>query len=236
MLRKIDEHVWVAEQPLNYFGLSIRSRMTVLHFANDELAIISPIQLDPESCAQINSLGAVAHIIAPNLYHHFFVSQCKEAYPNATVWAAPGLKDKRPELPIDRTISEDIDRQLVELQAVFWDGFRTLTPKGIDSLNEHVFFHAPSRTLILTDAAFHFDRSFPALTQFAARILGSFNRLSPSVLERVATTERQPLKSAVETVLAWDFQRIVVAHGSIIECNAKEHFRRGYERFLGQSL
>ncbi|MEM8715190.1 MAG: DUF4336 domain-containing protein [Cyanobacteria bacterium P01_G01_bin.4] len=236
MLEQIDEDVWVAEQPLRYFGVSIRTRMTVLRVASDELAIISPIRLDQDCRHKLDALGAVKHIIAPNLYHYFFVSECKQQYPIATVWAAPGLKSKCPQLPIDRTISEDIGRQLNDIQAVFWDGFRTLTPKGAEYLNEYVFLHVPSRTLILTDAAFNFDRSFPPLTQFAMQVLGNFNRLGPSLLERVATTDQQSLRVAVETVLAWDFSRIIMAHGSIIESNAKDQFRHGYERFLGELL
>jgi hypothetical protein len=54
MLRKIDESIWVAEQPLRYFGLSIGTRMTVVQLANCELAVISPIQM---SDALVNHLN-----------------------------------------------------------------------------------------------------------------------------------------------------------------------------------
>ena len=39
MLRNIDQNIWVAEQPLRYFGLSIGTRMTVIRFTNGELAV-----------------------------------------------------------------------------------------------------------------------------------------------------------------------------------------------------
>ena len=98
------------------------------------------------------------------------------------------------------------------------------------------FFHLESHTLVLTDTAFNFDESFPPLTQLAARVIGGYKNLSPSLLERFATKETDKVKQAVQKVLAWDFKRVIVAHGSIIENDGKQRFREGYEWFLGTSL
>ncbi len=57
MLREIDTNIWVAEQPLRYFGLNVGTRMTVIRLANKELAVISPIQVDDPITAQLNELG-----------------------------------------------------------------------------------------------------------------------------------------------------------------------------------
>ena len=56
-LQKIDENVWVAEQPIRYFGLSIRTRMTVLRLADRELAVISPIRIDEVLAGELDCLG-----------------------------------------------------------------------------------------------------------------------------------------------------------------------------------
>jgi len=90
--------------------------------------------------------------------------------------------------------------------------------------------------LILTDTAFHFDESFSLTTQLAARLIGSYKKLSPSNLEKFATQEKEKVKQSVQKVLAWDFERVIMAHGSIIENDAKQRFREGYEWFLGTSL
>ena len=232
MLREIDRDLWVAEQPLRYFGLSIGCRMTVIRLTNRELAVISPIIINENLAAQLNQLGAVSHIIAPNLYHYFFAADCKKRYPQATFWAAPGLDTKEPDLPIDRMISRDSDRLWNGLEYLFFDGLKTLSPGGIDSFNECVFFHAASRTLILTDAAFHFDSSFPVATQLATRVLGGYERLSPLLLEKISTTDKEKVRESVGKVLNWDFERVVMAHGSIVEQNGKEKLRQGYESFL----
>ncbi len=234
MLRKIDEEIWVAEQPLRYLGLSIGTRMTVVRLANRELAVISPIQASDEIVSQISQLGTVKHIIAPNLYHYLFAASFKSLYPQATFWAAPGLEVKKPELSIDQIIKGSANDLWSGIEYVLFDGFRTLGLNGFDSLNECVFFHAVSRTLILTDTAVHFDESFPILTQLATRVLGGYKSLSPTLLERVATTEKKKVRKSVERVLGWDFERVIMAHGSIIEQNGKEKFKQGYEQFLGK--
>ncbi len=233
MLREIDRDIWVAEQPLRYFGLSVGTRMTIVRLANRELVVISPIEVDIVMVQQLNELGTVQHIIAPNLYHYLFAANFKTLYPNALFWAAPGLTAKKPDLSIDRTIQTDGQMIWDGLESIFFAGFRTLGLRGFDALNECVFFHTASRTLILTDTAFHFDESFSPLTQFAARILGGYKNLSPSLLERLATTDKEQVRKSVEQVLKWDFDRVVMAHGSIVGQNAKEKFQKGYEQFLG---
>ncbi len=236
MLRKIDESIWVAEQPLRYLGLSIGTRMTAIQLVNRELVVISPIQMNDELVCHLNELGTVKHIIAPNLYHYLFAAKFKALYPSATFWATPGLDLKKPDLPIDQAIKEGVNTQWHDLECIFLDGVRTLALKGFDSFNECVFFHPGSRTLILTDAAIHIDQAFPLLTQLATRVIGGYQNLSPSLLERIATTDKEKVKRSVEKILGWDFDRVVMAHGTIIEQGGKEQFRQGYERFLGQSI
>ncbi len=232
MLRKLDENIWVAEQPLKYFGLNVGTRMTVIRLGNGDLVVISPIEVDDLTIEKLNEIGEVKHIIAPNLYHYLFTSSFKLLYPQAKLWAAPGLNIKKPELPIDRVLDGE-KIFLDEIEYIFFDGFRTFGLNGADPLNECVFFHSASQTLILTDTAFNFDASFPVITQLAARVIGGYNNLSPSLLERFATREKEKVKQAVEKILAWDFKRAIVAHGSIVENDAKKKFKEGYERFLG---
>ncbi len=231
MLREIDRDIWVAEQPLRYLGLNIGTRMTVIRLASRELVVISPVQVSDAIVSQLGELGIVKHFIAPNLYHYLFAANFKTFYPNATFWATPGLEVKKPDLLIDQIIKGDANELWSGIEYIFFDGFRTLGLNGFDSLNECVFFHAASRTLILTDAAFHFDESFPILTQLATKVIGGYKSLSPSLLERVATTEKEKVKKSVKQVLGWDFERVIMAHGSIIEQQGKEKFKQGYEKY-----
>ncbi|MEL6901778.1 MAG: DUF4336 domain-containing protein [Cyanobacteria bacterium J06606_4] len=232
-LEQLDRDIWVASQPLTYLGLSVGTRMTVIRHQNQKLTLISPITLSDRITQALHQLGDVENIIAPNSYHYLFAGEAKALFPNATLWGAPGLAEKVPDLPIDRTIARDRTTHITDLDYLFFEGYQTLTFKGPDPLNECVFFHANSRTLILTDAAFYLDESFPLLVQFTARVLGNnYKKLSPSRLEKIATKDKSKIREAVEKVLQWDFERVVVAHGSLIEEGGKAKFAAGYRQFF----
>lgn len=243
MLRAIDTDLWVAEQPLQYFGLEVGTRMTVIRLKQDRLMVISPIRPDTATLAQLNQVGKVSYIVAPNLYHHLFLAPFKQHYSEAELWATAALKHKRPDLVIDRVLSNsasegtELPLQLLEgIEALPVTGFQTLDLKGAVALDEWVFFHPQSQTLILTDLAFHFDRQSSPSARLVASLLGGYKQLRPSLLEKIATVDKAQVKRSIQAILAWDFQRVIMAHGSIVEQAAKQQFQLGYEWFLGQSL
>ena len=80
MLKEVDTNIWVAEQKLKYLGLQVGTRMTIIRLNNGVLVVISPIKIDKETNNKIDELGKVNIIIAPNLYHHVFISDYKSAY------------------------------------------------------------------------------------------------------------------------------------------------------------
>ena len=84
--------------------------------------------------------------------------------------------------------------------------------------------------------AFHFNESFPLIIQLAARVFGEYKKLRPSLLEQLATQEKEKVEQSVQKVLSWDFRRVIMAHGSLVETDAKRRFKEGYEWFLGKSL
>ena len=40
------------------------------------------------------------------------------------------------------------------------------------------------------------------------------------------------VKQSIQKVLCWDFHRVIMAHGSIIERDGKCRLQAGYEKFL----
>ncbi len=236
MLRKVGQNIWVAEQPLRFFGLSVGTRMTVISFKNGELAVISPIKIDSEILEQLKQIGNVKHIIAPNLFHHLFLSEFKNFYPEAKIYAVSSLKSKRPEIDIDFELDKNKSNFYSQLEYLSFTGLNTFLPSGASPLNEYVFFHPESKTLIVTDIAFYFDENFPLTIKLLSKITGGYKKLRPSFLEQLGTKEKDKVKQSVEKVLAWDFRRVIMAHGSIVEDDGKQQFKEGYEWFLGESF
>jgi len=229
MLKEVDTSIWVAEQKLKYWGLEVGTRMTVIRLKNGEIIVISPIKVDEKTINQINEVGKISTIIAPNLYHHLFISDFKSVYSDAKIFAAPGLELKRQDIQFDKILNQGTIGTQDEIEYFLFEGFKVLDLKGVSTLNEIVFFHRESQTLILTDTAFHFDESFAFTTQLAMRLIGGYKKLEPSILEKLAIREKQKVKKTIQKVLEWDFERVIVAHGSIIENQGKEKLRQGYE-------
>ncbi len=234
-LTAIAPDLWTATQPLRFLGLEVGSRMTVVRLPSHSLVLISPTALTDRDRQALDPLGTVQHIIAPNLFHHLSIGETHLLYPQAKVWGVPGLAQKRPDLQIDDLFIGAGSFEGV-LDYLPFQGFATILPSGIKLAQETVFYHQPSQTLILTDTAFHFDQNNRLSMRLAARVLGSYQTLRPSRLEKWGTRDKAKVLESVQQVLAWDFDRVIPGHGSIVEGNGKAQFQAGYEWFLGRSL
>ncbi|MEM9451863.1 MAG: DUF4336 domain-containing protein [Cyanobacteria bacterium P01_E01_bin.6] len=234
-LTAIAPDLWTMTQPLRFLGLSVGSRMTIVRLPNRDLILISPIELTEGDRQALDPLGTVRHIIAPNLFHHLSIGSAHAFYPGATVWGVVGLSEKRPDLTFDAIFTQSgTFEQVLDYQP--FDGFEAILPLGIKPAQETVFYHRPSRTLIITDIAFNFDPTSSLETRLAARVLGTYNTLRPSRLEKWGTRDKATVETSVQQVLSWDFDRVIPGHGAILETGGKDQFKSGYEWFLGRSL
>ncbi len=229
MLKQVDSCIWVAEQPLKFLGLEVGTRMTVILQSDGSLLLISPIKINCDLKQALDNLGTVKYIIAPNLFHHLYLEHSQQLYPQAKIIAPPGIETKQPNLEITYTFEQDPINFNGELEYIPFQGFQGFIPPKIVKINEIVFFHPNSKTLIITDSAFNFGGNFPLTTQLASRIIGSNRSLKPSWLEKIATQDKETTRKAINKILAWDFQRVIMAHGNIVEENAKEKLTAGYQ-------
>jgi hypothetical protein len=99
-----------------------------------------------------------------------------------------------------------------------------LTVSGMPMLNECVFCHKQTRTLIVTDLFFNLTGMQDGVKSLPYKLLGTFNKPAVSRLLHVITRDKKALKKSLEEILKWDFDRLVMAHGSIIESGAKKIF------------
>lgn len=231
----IADNLWTVTQPFSYLGLEIGTRMVIVRLSGGELILISPIQLQASDCPTLNNLGTVRHLIAPNQFHHLYLGSAQALYPDATAWGVEGLAEKRPDLRLDSLLNQ-AGSFGGELEYLPFQGFGALLPRGICLAHETVFWHRSSRSLILTDSSFHFDETYPWVTQLAARVLGSYKVLKPSYFEKWGSRDKAQVKASVQKVLAWEFDRVIAAHGSIVETDGKAQVKAGFEWLLGEAL
>ncbi len=233
-LVQLDPDIWTASQSLSFFGLEVGNRMTVIRLKSGALVIISPIKLKEDEYLELNKIGEVSHIIVPNLlFHDLYVTHFQKVYPKAKLWGVKGLAEKRPDLNINGLL--DKPGALEEsLEYLPFEGLKTALPIWkVLEINETVFFHRSSKTLVLTDIAFNFDENNELQTQIVARFLGCYKRLRPSWVEKLVTQNKSAVRQSVSQVLKWDFHRVVPAHGSTIEMGGKAKFKTAFIWFLG---
>ncbi len=195
--------------------------MTVVRLPDDELWVHSPIPLTDALFGEVASLGRVSHLVAPNRFHHLSVSSWRDAFPEAVVHVAPDLLDKRPDLAAAKVLDE-------ASRASWSGGLEQVVVQGMPLINEVVFFHASSTTLIATDLAFNIGSTSPPLTRAVFRFIGSYGRLSPSFVERVLVRDRAAFRKSLEQILSWPFERVIVAHGGVSETGGRSELERGY--------
>lgn len=220
-MRQLHSDVWVAESPLRFLGLEVGSRMTVVRLPGPKLLLHSPIAPTAELVREIDSLGPVAYLVAPNRFHHLSIGKWLETHSEAQVYVAPGLDEKRSDLKIAGVLTD-------EPEAGWAEAMDQVLLEGLPLVNEVVFFHRASQILIATDLAFNVGSSSPLLTRTVFRLARAYGSLSPTLLERLMLRDRSAFRRSLQRVLAWPFERVIVAHGEVSESGGREELERGY--------
>ncbi len=221
--------VWLAEYPIRYAGARFNARMTVLRLTDGNLLIHSPCAIDTPLRDEIVKLGPVAHIVAPGNFHHFHIPSCQRAFPNAETWLCPGVERKRPDL--------HFDWMLGDRAPAAWDGtLDQVLIRGNRLIWEVAFYHRLSRTLVLVDLIENFTDHTPD-TNWALKLmfkaLRMWNRPKPAPEYSMGWNDKAAARASLERVLEWDFERIVIAHGDLIEQDAKNVARQAWASLLG---
>jgi hypothetical protein len=199
--------------------------MTVIRLSGERLLLHSPVALDPELRRQLDALGRVRFAVAPNRLHHLYAGGVAQAYPGTRLWVAPGLERKRPDLMFEGVLTDEAPEEWRgEVEQTFF--------RGRPYENEVVFFHRASRTLVLCDLAFNFGPGAAAPTRLLMKLIRSYGRLGPSTLDPLLIRDRRAARESLERILAWDFDRVIVSHGDVLESGGHEILRRGYSWLL----
>jgi hypothetical protein len=139
---------------------------------------------------------------------------------------APGLERKRPDLAIAGVLGDEAPPEWRgQLDQVFF--------RGRPYENEVVFLHRASRTLLLCDLAFNFGPKAHPATRALMRLIRSYGRFGPSRLDPLLIRDREAARASLERILAWDFDRVVMAHGDdVVESGGRAALREGYAWLL----
>lgn len=202
------------------------TRMTIIRLSDGGLFLHSPVDLDDALRTELDSVGAVRAIVAPNKFHHLYAGDCCTAYPDAKLYGVMGLPEKRKDLGFDGMLADE--------PRVEWRGdIEQRRIHGMPMVNEVAFFHPGSGTLILTDLVFNVSGSRPWGVPALSKMLGVGGGFGPSRLGRWLIRDKQATRESLGHILRWKFDRLILAHGDVVETGGYQKLRDAFGFILG---
>lgn len=229
-LKQIDKNIWIvdgSEIKMNFkiFKMPFTTRMTIVRLSNNKLWIHSPIAYDKELDNKIKALGEIAYIVAPNKYHYSYILDWYNHYPQAQVYLAKGIRVK---------LNVEVKEQFILLESVaetIWSKEILFTPfKGSIAMEEVVFFHKESATLILTDLIENIEvNDLPFFYKIVFKI--GDNQYPKARTSRDLRSSFISKKKAIESytiIESWNPDKIIFSHGRIILENGSEKLKEAF--------
>ena len=222
-LRHLADGLAVLDHPdFSMMGLQIGTRTTLVRLKDGSWLLHSPGNLSAEAIAEVRALGEVSNIVAANAFHHLFLGKASAAFPLARVITAPSVKAKNPDLRIEETLGSTLPTAFVGV-------LEMARLDGAEPLDEHVLWHAPSRTLVTIDTLFYLPR-MTGLTKFGMMLNGVGDRPCVSRLSRTAfIKDHAAAGRSVDRMLArWEVERVILAHGDVFETGGADALREAW--------
>lgn len=209
MLTTVDRDIWICDGPrVPFLGLAYPTRMAVVRLRGGDLWIWSPIHLVPELRSEVDALGPVRHLVAPNKLHHLALAEWARAWPQARMYAPPGLVRRRRDLSFQNELRDAPDPGwAADIDQVIFHGSL--------AMDEVVFFHRASATVIFTDLI---QRHDPATVHGWRRLFMRLDGLvgpdgSTPREWRLSFWNRRAARAAKQKVLGWNPRHLIIAHG-----------------------
>lgn len=209
----VDSDVWIVEGPIvSFYGFPYPTRSVIVRLPNGTLWVWSPIPLDDELMTEVSEFGTVAHLVSPNKLHHLGLADWRAAFPAAKLWGMPSTVRKCRDLCFDGVLDDT--------PPVAWRGtIEHVQFRGSPLLEEMIFFHRPSRTVLLADLSEALSRDFLARhwapwQRLIARLWSITEAAPKAPLEvRWSTIRRCVARAATHRLLAYNPEKVIMAHG-----------------------
>ena len=218
--------IWVERIPLRFLGLPMGTRMTVIKLAGGRLFVHSPVPPTPALGREIEAIGKPAFIVAPNRLHHLFLTPFMAAYPDAKLYIVKELAKKRPDLSPAGVLGDTPEPGwAAEIDQCLF--------RGSIFQEEAVFLDRDSGTLIVVDLLESVHREDSWYMRLFGRLAGTYQRAALTRDQRLTFRDRAAARDSAVRILSWDFERIILAHGHLIERDGKRVFTEAMRWLTG---
>ena len=224
-MQSLGENIWTMDgDNVRMFGvLPFTTRMTVVRLESGALWLHSPVQPTPERQRAVEQFGPVEHLVAPNKIHSLGIEPWKALYPSAKVWASPGFNERHPDIAVDALLMSNVEAP--------WSGeIDHCVIDGHSVLDEVEFLHKPSKTLIVTDLIQKHEAAGERWpwrgVKRIAGILGEDGGVPLDV--KLSIRDKTALRASIDTILGWDFDNLIIAHGHCLQGGARRDVARAF--------
>ena len=205
----VPDSIWVTERPVWFGGVRLRSRTTVVRVSGGALWVHSPCTPTDDVCAALDALGEVRWIVVPNRFHHLQTPATAARYPNAVVVGPKSAQARNP----------DVSLAMGTDDPAYLRSTPELTPiqlRGVPFLDETVFFHPASGSLIAADLLISACARDHWTWRMAARVWGRYGKVRTPPDVRMKTRASAAVAESIAQLRALPLQRILVAHADPI--------------------
>lgn len=232
-LKPVAPDIWLVDGPIiRFYGMPFPTRMVVVRLNDGGLWLHSPIDPDEDLLSALAELGPVRHLIAPNWIHYAYLPAWQRLFPDAQTWAAPGVRERA----ASRKMALRIDHDLTDQAPQDWAGIiDQIVVPGSPVHREAVFLHRPSKTLILTDLIENFEATnLPVWFIPMAWMAGVLDPdgKAPIDMRQTFRKGRAQARGAIEEILAWAPERLIMAHGRWYDAGAMAELHRAFRWVL----
>jgi hypothetical protein len=200
--------------------------MTMIQLDDGSIFLHSPTQYSEALRAEIEKLGPIRHLIAPNSAHWTYIKIWKAYVPDALAWSAPGLRRRRQ----------------VKRERIAWHGdlgpasqphfapeIEQVAVPGIGGFCEVCFFHRRSQTLVVTDLIQNLDgRDQSGLMRMFSAVIDAKEK-APIYLRAVVRLKGKPARDAARQLVALEPKTVIFSHGKWFDMDAAARLRRSLD-------
>lgn len=228
--KPIAEGVWIVDaMPIRAMNVMVVPlRMTIVKLTDGDLLIYSPTHYRETLRAAIEKLGPIRQLVAPSTGHWMFIKEWQEKCPDAKSWAVPELANRK----AVREAGIRFDALLGSQPPEEWAGEIEHVMFRGPGYGEVDMLHKASGSLVVADTLLEVRAAtLPPLSRAMALAAGICKPLgrAPLQLRTLLSLNREANAAAARRMIALAPQRVIPAHGDIIEDDVAEHLRHSLD-------
>jgi len=238
VIRKIGDSIVTFSRPFTppFPPIPLGGRSVAVKTTDGKILLSPSHPLDQQTLDALKELGgSVVWIIGLDADHHLFLKPYAEAFPEAALIGVQGHLEKVKDLKWTAIYGRDADpfASVEDIDAIYFSGF---------AKQDVAILHKSSKTLITADLLFNlpakesWSKSSKSPLPFwpLSILVKSFNPYGGFHKKFLSgqVKDKESITKDAKAVVAWDFDRIIVCHGDVIETKGKEAFSEAWKAFL----